>query len=277
MAIYLQLDRLITLPEYRQLLNEHTRVRYAAHFLWLRLLLEAKRIDDKGRFSHTRTKPYTLKAIGTLTYMPNPRTLKNALNLLHQLGLITVKKHIIYVTHWDYLTRQAEHQIIPAPAPPTSVQPPFHSDQRYPVPKVPLTEALKRQARELLFEFNRDDPGTNTAENLRYVIFWLQQGYDPATLARVYQFKQAEWQRSEHMRQFIRPTTIFGAKFPSYQAALPLPPHVHHVTGPSAQTILEHMCYACNFDVPTILKRAENENISTNEQEVTQLVQSLRV
>lgn len=277
MAIYLQLDRLITIPAYRKLLDDTSRTRYSAHYLWLRLLLEAKRIDDNGRFSHTRTKPYTIKSICQLTYVQNPRTLKHALNLLRELGLIKVDNHIIYVCHWDYLTRQAEHQIIPAAPLPTSVQPPFHSDRRYPLPKVPLTEGLKKQARDLLFEFDREHPEINTGQNLRYVIFWLQQGYNPATLARVYQFKRAEWQRSPHMQQYIRPSTIFGAKFPSYQAALPAPPHVHHVTGPSAKAVLANMCRTCNFDVALILKHAADENIVTTEAEVTALVQSLRV
>lgn len=277
MALYLCLDQLMGIPAYRELISEGTRVRFAAHFLWLHLLVEAKRINDHGRFSHSPTQPYNLKTIAQLTQVTNPRTLKNALDLLRRLELITVKNHIIYVTHWECLTRQAAHHIMPAAPAPTSVQPPFHSEQRYPVPKVPLSEALKRQARQLLFELNRNEPGLTTGENLRYVIFWLQQGYTPATLLRVYQFKQAEWQRSERMHPFIRPTTIFGAKFPSYQAALPPLPHVHHVTGPSAHTILEHMCYACNFNVAAILKRAQAENIHTTETEVTQLVQSLRV
>ncbi|QGG60251.1 hypothetical protein LB003_07160 [Loigolactobacillus bifermentans] len=277
LAIYLHLDRLIGLPEYRQLLSDHSRVRYPAHYLWLRLLIEAKRINDHGRFSHSRTQPYTMKAIGQLTYMPNPRTLKHALDLLHSLQLITVKAHIIYVSHWDYLTRQAEHQLIPAATPPTDVQPPFQSERRYPLPKVPLTEGLKKQARDLLFEFNREQPDLNNGQNLRYVIFWLQQGYNPATLARVYQFKRAEWQRSPRMQPFIRPSTIFGAKFPSYQAALPAPPHVHHFKGPTAEAALTNLCVACNFDVAAILKQAAREHLTTTEAEVTALVQSLRV
>lgn len=277
MAIYLQLDRLIALPEYRRLLDEHSSGRYSAHYLWLRLLLEAQRIGDNGRFSHTRTDPYTLKAISQLTYIPSIKTLKRALNLLFKLKLITVQNHIIYVSHWQLLTCQAEHQIIPAAAPPTDVQPPFRSERRYPLPKVPLTENLKKQARDLLFEFDREHPEINTGQNLRYVIFWLQQGYNPATLARVYQFKRAEWQKSPRMQQFIRPTTIFGAKFPSYQAALPELPHVHHFKGPTAQTALTNLCTACNFDVAAILKQAAREQIPTTEKEVQALVQSLRV
>ena len=279
MAIYLQLERLLTIPAYHKLIAETGNSRFVAYYLWLQLLIQAKRINDNGRFSFDKTRPYSLKAIGDLTYITTPRTLKRALNKLYQLGLIRVDHGLIYVTHWDYLTRQAEHQIIPAAPAPQYAKAPFQCDRRFPAPKKPLTPELKQQAHYILTEFGRllGAPLEPDGKNLSYVLFWLQQGYQPATLISVMEVKYQEWHTSQRMHPFIRPTTIFGPKFPSYQGALPRPPEVHPMPGPSRKSVLSHLCIACNFEIAKILKRAKNENIATTQEEVATLVQSLRV
>ena len=56
----------------------------------------------------------------------------------------------------------------------------------------------------------------DTAANIDAIAGWLSKGHDQDDLKMVIDHKWREWGGKEEMQKFLRPSTLFGSKFPGY-------------------------------------------------------------
>ena len=73
-----------------------------------------------------------------------------------------------------------------------------------------------------LIQYLNDKAGTSHKADggvTAKIQFLLNNGYTPLQLRTVIDKKCAEWLQDEKMRAYLRPSTLFGEKFPEYLAA----------------------------------------------------------
>lgn len=278
MVYYLQFDQIIGLPEFNALIHSNSRVRFLALYVYQRMLLDTSRQNKVGRFGYDAERPYSTSMICGMYGVKNYNSLRMALHLLRDVGLIHVKKHVIYLNYLELVTTKVAANP-PKLAPPVDhEQPPFKTKQIYPVAKIKRSPEIEKAAQQVILDLGRktNRQYLQDGPNLAHVLFWLQQGYTMQQLQAVIDVKVKEWLPLTNMQRYLRPTTLFGEKFTTYLEQIIVQPQRPDLPKIGREQALRSICRGCQLDVPAILKRAAKEGIATTEQEVTTLVQGYR-
>jgi uncharacterized phage protein (TIGR02220 family) len=83
--------------------------------------------------------------------------------------------------------------------------------------------SVEEQARRILDFFNEKIkyPYPPTNKNLKFIINWLNEGYEEKTCFYVITNKYREWEDIPEMKGYFKLGIIFGKKFPKYVSKLP--------------------------------------------------------
>jgi uncharacterized phage protein (TIGR02220 family) len=151
------------------------------------------------------------------------------------------------------------------------VNKPSENKQKVNTPTAPKKDKYADQTISIIEELNTVTGRNfrNTDANMKYIRARLREGFTPNDFSAVIAFKTSQWASRADMKAYLRPETLFGAKFDAYlqearqaQAARPV------VEEGASGAYANYLKYAAKYSAlgaAALLTQSEHHNLTEGE------------
>lgn len=211
--------------------------------IWIKILCLASKSNDNGSLLVTNEIPYTATLLAS-KFKKTQAQINYALSVMQNLGMIYIEDNVINVSNWSKyqsvdelskikeqtrlrVSKYRERQKLTGNTAECNVTSNAtvtlkcnenalisnsissnNTDNSYKSDIIKIIDYLNKK--------NNTNYKYNTNSTIKHISARLKEKYTIEDFKKVIDYKSKEWGESEKMKQYLRPETLFGAKFESY-------------------------------------------------------------